>query len=324
MEVFLRIFVVLCIVFAYIRFVYKRNDDSDIEFETRRNKTLDAIALSYVPTLPRDTDVSPAPLPDVEPRLEKSQEYNRRWALPDEILPANAIHRDAGAEAFETELNARYEAAKQRHQSAIADISYPIITNIDPSIAWTLNPAEKLFLWYIDKKPVKNPKIGVYWRLNYNLYDFQHCIIKLMKSGLLDVSRDPAIYLHTHTVEVLRQMCRGFGLSVSGRKQQMIDALLAHDFARETIQHLADKQAVFRLTERGKHFVLDNQGLIFYHKNRSYYSTDLTLKMADQLLRASPSLSPQDALNKYCLFKSAAKKKKFLKDVNLYPPHYRR
>lgn len=293
-----------------------KNEAHD-RFQSQRMKTLDAIALNHVPIISHDTDISPAPLPDIKPHLEKSEEYNNRWALPDEILPVNAIRRNAGAEAFEAEMNARYEAAKQRHQSAISDISYPIITEFDLSLAGSLMPVEKLFLWYINGKPVKSPKIGVYWRLNYNLYDFQRCITKLMKAGLLAVSSDPNVYLRTLTVDVLRQMCSGFGLPVSGRKQQLIDNLLAHDSAKETIQHLADKQAVFRLTERGKRFVLDNQGLIFYHKNRSYYSTDLTLEKADQLLRRSPSLSSQEALDQYCLLTSAAKKKKFLKDVKL-------
>lgn len=278
-------------------------------------KTLDNIHLKPVPTL-NNSDFTPMPPPDIAPTVTPSFEYNKDWAYPNEILPVNTIHRSGTPEAFEAELNARYKVAQQKHQAAISSIRYPVITQIDTSIVYTLSPAERLFLWYINKKPVSNPKIGIYWRLDYGIYDFQSCIVKLMKAGLLIVSDDPRTYLNRLTIKDLKALGDAHGVSCSGVKQNIIDTLL-QEVPEEELSRLASKQATFKITESGERLIKESYGLVFFHRNKNMYIAGLALPEVDKILRRSPSKHPYDALSGCCVMPHY-RAKKFIKEPRLF------
>lgn len=262
-----------------------------------------------------NSDVTKLSSPNIKPSFTPSSEYRNDWAYPHEILPVNTIHRRGSAEAFEAEMNARYNVAKQKHQAAVSSIRYPVISQTDPSIAYILSPVERLFLWYINKKSVSSPKIGIYWRLDYGIYDFQSCIVKLMKAGLLSISDDSRDYLSRLTVNDLKALGSTYNVSVSGNKQKIIDTLI-QEAPPDEFSRLAEKHATFKITESGEKLIQDNYGIIFYHRNKTLYSSSLTISDVDSILKRNPGIHPQDSLSEYATM-PAYRMKKFLKEPRL-------
>lgn len=237
------------------------------------------------------------------PQSQRSSAYDKRsdaknygtvinpkttsWAYPDEILPVESITMSKSPEEFEKELNARYKVVQDRHRKNIASIFAPEIDHIVPIHYSSLHPSEIIFLWYINGKPTNNPKIGVYWRLDYGISNYQAVIEKLIRGGLLAVSSNSSDYLKRLTVAQLAELCESNGISKSGKKQEIIDRLLS-GLSKDSIDKMANSQATFVLTSSGKEAVAANPEFIVYHKNRSYMGPNRNLYNLQRAVRSRP------------------------------------
>lgn len=230
--------------------------------------------------------------PDTLPQLVMPSEWK---AYPPEILPVDAIRNNLGTDAFFAEVDARYKVAKSKHQAAIDKITIPDKvdpTLIDPNL---LLPQEIVFIWYLHMKPVNKPSIGVYWRLDYGISDYQATIQRLANAALIEVSTDPEIYLYRQTVKQLQYWCERFNLPKSGTKKVLVSSLM-QGVPITTLNSWAQSSPTFLATTIGKAYVKINEGLIIYHKFRSQLGGVMDIKAAHKLLRANPGRDPAEVL----------------------------
>jgi hypothetical protein len=217
------------------------------------------------------------------------------WAYPAEILPVESIRHNLGPDAFAAELEARYKVAKSKHQAAIDEITIPEAVDpqlIDPNL---FRPQEIVFLWYLHMKPVHKPAIGIYWRLDYGISDYQAIIQRFVKGALLEVSTDPEVYLSRQTVKQLQQFCVQFSLRKTGTKETLVSRLL-QGVPVTTLNAWAKSSPTFVVTSIGEAYIMINRGLITYHKFRSQLGGMMDIQTAHQLLRANPGHDPVDVL----------------------------
>ena len=239
------------------------------------------------------------------------------YALPDEIRPNIEVKDNVSYQAYERELNERYADEKRKHEDSINSIKYPIVTNIDETLAYRLSPQERLFLWYINNKPISKPKIGTYWRVDYKIYDYNACINKLMRAGLLLISHHPTDYFSRITVKELKAIAVSNNIKCSGDKQKIISTL-TEDLSYEVLSNISEKFPTFKITESGKNLIKHNYCLIYYHRNRNCYYASLNLGVVDSLMKKHPDQHPYKILKPYCVFKSDATAKKYLKEPRLF------
>lgn len=224
-------------------------------------------------------------------RNNSSSSSRSSWAYPDEIMPKDAYRKGLGSKSFEEELNARYSAAKSNHLAEVDRITIPANYEVIPLHAASLKPQEILFLWYLHTKRVTGLKLPIYWRLTYNISDYQALINRLFKGGLLSASIDSKVYLSSLTLQELRDLCKAYDLPVSGTKQYLVLFLMQKGPADE-IAILAAENSTFLMTNHGAKIVEDNMGLIAYHKQRSHFGGMIDIETANDLLKANPGKDP--------------------------------
>lgn len=210
------------------------------------------------------------------------------WAYPDEILPVESIVLGKDSAAFKDELDARYALVQKRHRDNISAIHAPGADHIVPIHHSSLNPAEIIFLWYMNGKPTNNPKIGVYWRLNYGISNYQAQISKLVKGGLLSVSNDPQSYLSRLTIAKLSEICDAHGIPKTGKKQDLI-TILSLNLPASILDNIMKEHATFVLTSSGELAIKENPELIMCHRYRSYLGPNNDLRSIQRSVKSRPN-----------------------------------
>lgn len=190
-----------------------------------------------------------------------------------------------------TKRDAEYEIVLKEHERLIEAIHVPeAVTPCDVD----LTPTEKVFLWYLNGKPVRRPNIAVYWFIEYGLHDYQNCVQKLFDGGYLTVAA-PAESLSMLTKQQLNEILDDYALPKTGRKADLVQRIV-ETIPEEAINSIYKDIVRFAFTPRGHQEVNNAYSLVYFHQHRSHVPGGFSLDDVDYIVNKFPRLSPDEIL----------------------------
>lgn len=201
---------------------------------------------------------------------------------PDAIKAAQVLSRGIVTNVDDyvdsvTHRNGLYETVKAEHDRQVAAIHLPSEIN---RRALPLNAKQKLFLWYIDGKRPDCLNIGVYWYIEYSIYDYQACIQHLFDGGYLTTA-EPADSLFQLQAADLKSILKHAGLPTSGAKAALCKRI-QDCISPESINAQYPEYKTFTCTASGKEIIERSSAIVYYHQHRMKTDVHLSLREIDK------------------------------------------
>lgn len=138
---------------------------------------------------------------------------------------------------------------KERDKNKARYTSLPKFYELDniPLKKTEVTSTDIFFLKYINGRTLENPTIAQYWFYNYNL-NYSEEIKKLIANGLLTLEKVNLVKLK---VTELKDILRNFSLSLSGKKQELIERIHSNIPQDKLEKFLGDNTHYFTATEDG-------------------------------------------------------------------------
>lgn len=212
---------------------------------------------------------------------------------------------------YKTETDRKYHIVCQEHEMQISRIAIP---RVDKIFKMELLPKEIIFLWYINRKPVSNPPIAVYWFIDYRIYDYQELISKLFSGGYL-FSEKPCRCLSSYSIKSLKCILTDNSLPKSGDKNTLIQRIKAN-ISESQINEYFKGSEFFALTPLGQAMVNDSMPLICFHQNRNKCLGIYRLDQIYSIYKKLPLSTPNDIVDLLNLIYKFAQKHKNIKNRN--------
>lgn len=164
------------------------------------------------------------------------------------------IFRRNNSSTLEEKLKEWNKAAKEEsdkyqkiHDKNINSFNYRKLKNVHDT---SLSCVEKSFLKYVCGRTVQETNIAGYWTHSYNI-KYSYVMSKFFKLGLLDTK----ISLKKCTVKVLKEILRGRGIPLNGKKNDLISRLGENPVFSEVEMHLLEQYRIYSLTPSGETIV---------------------------------------------------------------------
>lgn len=165
----------------------------------------------------------------------------------------------------------------------------------DPSDLYYYTAKERLFLWYINGRPVKEPQISQY----FDDLNIQTVIDSFIKNGYLRIAR-PSECLSLNTLRDLSTILDDYCIPKSGRKEDVVNRILSI-VPMDVIDDLYPQYSCYWTTDIGNALILMSRGLILYYKGIAQFSAFLTLEDMDKLIRKYPYKQPDKLIYDYII-----------------------
>lgn len=139
-----------------------------------------------------------------------------------------------------------------QHIGKIAKFIYtrPIATDVQP-----FTSLQKAFLKYIAGKEITCPAIAGYWTHQYNI-DYNYLLSKAFNMGYLEAGNISCI-LDSLTLSDLKAILKHNKLSVSGKKQELVNRIQSEISTESIDAFFANKTKMFVLTDSGMKLISD-------------------------------------------------------------------
>lgn len=146
-------------------------------------------------------------------------------------------------------------------------ISYPSRTG--------LYVAEILLLEYCSYGTYPKPKMGYpgFWWFEYGIRDVGHALESLAERGYIEFD-NARNTIQKYTVPELKTIAQKYGISVSGKKAAILDAVLSGLSDEQIESEVIDRKYV--LTEKGKAELEENAYVPYMHKHKNKTVEDAT------------------------------------------------
>lgn len=186
----------------------------------------------------------------VEPPPDASEQAKATYRIVRETNLNNAKSIEE-KEAIWRERSDRLYEERQQRVNSFNPFSIERINNSDVP----LTAAEMSFLQYMNGITIKSPYIPAYWVYEYNI-EYPVVMTKLLQCDYLKIStpRESVPFLK---IPELKDLLRKKELKLSGKKNELIDRVLAAYSDEELNDTISDDIKKYILTEKGKRTVED-------------------------------------------------------------------
>lgn len=184
---------------------------------------------------------------------------------------------------------ALYAIVQDEHKEQIDSIHVP--EKVHPQ-KLTLNRKERLFLWYLNGKRTDIENVGVYWYIEYQLYDYQACVQKLFDGGYLQCAR-PSDSLEVLKLEDLKSILKEAKLPSSGTKTKLcarIRDALSDEYINDRYPHFQ----TFSCTDQGNRIIQESAATIYLHQHKMNLPVHLDFRDVEKMARKYPQLSGKE------------------------------
>ncbi|WP_027640412.1 SAP domain-containing protein [Enterocloster clostridioformis] len=191
--------------------------------------------------------VDPEPIPQSPPLTSKNSLSQRQ--ITHQIIEETALTNSATIDELDRIAQERSNRLYDERQQRVHNFNpFELNTkNVDTS---PLSSVEKYFLKQMSEQSIENPTVYAYWVYEYSL-NFETTMTKLLVNNYLQIS-DSFADLDYLTVVELKSILKQSGLSVSGKKAELIQRIKTNISIDQLSASLNDKNKRYMLTSKGK------------------------------------------------------------------------
>lgn len=204
-----------------------------------------------------------------------------------------------------TQSRVTTEAVKQPKNNISSFIK--VTTEIIPSVTEEIVPAEKrvknataskhglyphevLVLDYAGSYYTEGNSFQGFWWYRYGVKDVDKCLLSLLDRGFLQVGNLQSA-IEKETATVLKEELKKHGLKVSGKKDELVQRLIAEVSHEELSSRFAKR--TYQLTELGKQ-ALDEEGYVPYIHRHTL--EDLDIWSLNKIIHGPPYMPYRDKI----------------------------